>query len=232
MFLVSVARSSRYTRSGASSGILIATVTLPSLMLSRLIQVSRAVSDHEIGPEYWYVIMNLAWLFCYGLATVILMKHIVRTFPSSASIGNSTPPLLFSSTIDPEIAILLAELLLSELFSFYDYTIPGLVKLFSYPVLNTSGLNSLDSIRLLMFWNGSYKNWIYNTYSSGWLLAWLEMENGDAAATGVCGPAVEGGCTGRKRETKDFCGELAANFYWLPPIVNEFLVDLLIYEEE
>ncbi|KAK8957652.1 hypothetical protein KSP39_PZI000665 [Platanthera zijinensis] len=150
------------TRSGASSGILLATVTLPSLMLSRLIQVSRAVSDHEIGPEWfsyfslqfwaacsccfgvvsffyfilqyccnstsclhlprprasicslfcmvyvllcylssakksssdWYVIMNLAWLFCYGLATVILMKHIVRTFPSSASIGEA---LLVSS---------------------------------------------------------------------------------------------------------------------------------------
>ncbi|KAL0916848.1 hypothetical protein M5K25_014391 [Dendrobium thyrsiflorum] len=74
-------------RSGAASGILLATVTLPSLMLSRMIQMSRAISNHEVGPEYWYVVMNLSWLFCHGLTTMVLLKHILCTFPSSASIG-------------------------------------------------------------------------------------------------------------------------------------------------
>ncbi|XP_020599987.1 dolichol kinase EVAN isoform X1 [Phalaenopsis equestris] len=146
------------SRSGAASGILLATVTLPSFMLSRMIQISRAISNHEIGSEWlsyysfqfwaacsccfaivsvlyfilkyscvsinsfhlrrdqaskyslffmsvygllcylsfarksfsdWYAIMNLSWMFCYGLATMVLLKHILCTFPSSASIGES-----------------------------------------------------------------------------------------------------------------------------------------------
>ncbi|PSS14024.1 Dolichol kinase [Actinidia chinensis var. chinensis] len=44
------------TRPGASSGILLGAVTLPSLMISRLIQLSRALSLHEIGiQEFEYL---------------------------------------------------------------------------------------------------------------------------------------------------------------------------------
>ncbi|GFS30931.1 hypothetical protein Acr_00g0014850 [Actinidia rufa] len=39
------------TRPGASSGILLGAVTLPSLMISRLIQLSRVLSLHEIGIQ-------------------------------------------------------------------------------------------------------------------------------------------------------------------------------------
>ncbi|KAG5566656.1 hypothetical protein RHGRI_002272 [Rhododendron griersonianum] len=39
------------TRRGASSGILLGAVTLPCLMISRLIQLSRALSLHEIGVQ-------------------------------------------------------------------------------------------------------------------------------------------------------------------------------------
>ncbi|KAI3906889.1 hypothetical protein MKW98_004939, partial [Papaver atlanticum] len=37
--------------SGASSGILLGAVTLPSVVLSRLIQLSRAVESKDIGPQ-------------------------------------------------------------------------------------------------------------------------------------------------------------------------------------
>jgi dolichol kinase len=38
-------------RPGASSGILLGATTLPSVMLSRLIQISRILSIHENGDE-------------------------------------------------------------------------------------------------------------------------------------------------------------------------------------
>lgn len=38
-------------RPGASSGILLGAVTLPSVVLSRLIQLSRAVESKDIGPQ-------------------------------------------------------------------------------------------------------------------------------------------------------------------------------------
>lgn len=164
------------TRSGAASGILLAAVTLPSLMLSRMIQMSRAVSNHEVGPEWlsffslqfwaacsccfavvcffyfilqcncsstnlhlrrfqshiyslfcmvlygllcyqsfakmfssdWQALMNLMWLFCCGLATVILLKHSLYTFPSSASIGEA---LLVSNGIVLYLGDLFAKVL-------------------------------------------------------------------------------------------------------------------------
>ncbi|PKA65407.1 dolichol kinase [Apostasia shenzhenica] len=151
------------TRSGAASGILLASITLPSLMLSRMVQMSRSLPNIEIGPQGfthfslhfwaacsgcftvvcilqflvqywrrnmisfqllwsqafrfslvnlvvygiicslsfsrksssgWYVIMNLIWHFFNGLATIILLKHVLCTFPSCASIGEA---LLVSS---------------------------------------------------------------------------------------------------------------------------------------
>ncbi|KAG0453141.1 hypothetical protein HPP92_025496 [Vanilla planifolia] len=153
------------TRLGAASGILLATVTLPSLMFCRLIQMSREISNHETRPEWisyfslnfwaacsccfavlclfcfmmqqysqcisnslcwksrvhrytllcmvafgltcylsfarkssseWYIIMNLSWLFGYGLTTIICLKHVLSTFPHSASLGEA---LLISSGI-------------------------------------------------------------------------------------------------------------------------------------
>lgn len=40
-----------YFRSGASSGILLGAVTMPTVMMSNLIQLSRAVSLKEVGIE-------------------------------------------------------------------------------------------------------------------------------------------------------------------------------------
>ncbi|KAK9144401.1 hypothetical protein Sjap_004304 [Stephania japonica] len=58
------------TRPGASSGILLGAVTLPTVMLSRLIQQSRAVLSDDIGHQeveyltmqYWYVSVS-----CFGV---------------------------------------------------------------------------------------------------------------------------------------------------------------------
>ncbi|CAI0397956.1 unnamed protein product [Linum tenue] len=144
------------TRPGASSGILLGAVTLPALMLSKLIQLSRALSLDEIHlgevdylqMQYWaasiscfavliflsLVILaaqssrsascrvqcakfifgcivlvaalynisttvitltgmqtatNLLWVLFHGLATVKLMQHLLETFPSCASIGET-----------------------------------------------------------------------------------------------------------------------------------------------
>ncbi|RZC91069.1 hypothetical protein C5167_028899 [Papaver somniferum] len=55
---------------GASSGILLGAVTLPSVMLSRLIQLSRAVESKDIGPQGSHLPMKLFWVFCHGLAAV------------------------------------------------------------------------------------------------------------------------------------------------------------------
>ncbi|XP_073102813.1 dolichol kinase EVAN isoform X3 [Elaeis guineensis] len=82
------------TRPGASSGIQLGAVTLPTVMLSRLIQLSRALLRQDVGPEGWFVTKNLLWLLCHGLVTVFLIQYILRTFPSCASIGEA---LLVSS---------------------------------------------------------------------------------------------------------------------------------------
>ncbi|XP_020113330.1 dolichol kinase EVAN isoform X1 [Ananas comosus] len=149
------------TRPGASSGILLGAVTLPTVMLSRLIQLSRALPRHDngieelsyLGMQYWnvstscfavliflrfllqhsptnassfclrgcqalvyssvsavpylvtcYLAMksnenwilrnNMLCLLCYGIATVMFIQHILRTFPSCASFGEA---LLVSS---------------------------------------------------------------------------------------------------------------------------------------
>ncbi|ONK63743.1 uncharacterized protein A4U43_C07F18450 [Asparagus officinalis] len=145
-------------RPGASSGILLGAVTLPTVMLSRLIQMSRAISVNDIeleGSAYlstqywaasascfgvlifiyqtlqqsptatcrlnlwhsraskfsllyttayaltyylsfarksysgWCAAFDLLWLLIHGLVTVILIQHILQTFPSCASIGEA-----------------------------------------------------------------------------------------------------------------------------------------------
>ncbi|KAF3530263.1 hypothetical protein DY000_02039685 [Brassica cretica] len=143
-------------RRGASSGILLGAVTLPSVMLSKLVQLTRAISLHEaeqdelshVTMQYWAasasccailiylsVIMSQAkkteslssslwltrvsltgtvfygvacfvslsmishtglntslkmlWMLFHGLAAVKLIRHLLCTFPSCASIGEA-----------------------------------------------------------------------------------------------------------------------------------------------
>ncbi|XP_010520384.1 PREDICTED: dolichol kinase EVAN [Tarenaya hassleriana] len=144
------------SRRGATSGILLGAVTLPAVMISKLIQLTRALSMHEAEQEefehvtmqYWAtsasccailiflsVIMSkssrsqpssscvwvtrvslsatvlygascfislsmishtglntalkLLWMLFHGLAAVKLIQHLLRTFPSCASMGEA-----------------------------------------------------------------------------------------------------------------------------------------------
>ncbi|XP_059626842.1 dolichol kinase EVAN [Cornus florida] len=146
------------TRPGVPSGILLGSVTLPGLTISRLIQLSRALSLNEVGVEEleylrlqywatsaccfsvlvflgfvcrhtpndtrsvssasvwrvkfsliclacytsvcyvsfasnsrsdWYAALKLLWILCHGFAAVRLILHVLRTFPSCASIGEA-----------------------------------------------------------------------------------------------------------------------------------------------
>ncbi|KAM0996636.1 hypothetical protein ACFX13_006658 [Malus domestica] len=145
------------TRPGASSGILLGAVTLPAVFISKMIQLSRAVSLHQAAIEelesltmqYWAAsasclcvliflcitirrssentpppsrsiwhakfslscivlhtavccmtlgtlsltsfdtALKLLWMLCHGLAAVKLIQHVLRTFPSCASIGEA-----------------------------------------------------------------------------------------------------------------------------------------------
>ncbi|XP_057455741.1 dolichol kinase EVAN [Lotus japonicus] len=135
------------TRPAASSGILLGAVTLPSLILSKLVQSSRGFSLAQIQPQeiqyltlqYWatsasvftvllflafamrrghwgvrlslcfvffqgvfciaalattsqiglHPVLKLSWVFCHGFASVKLIQHFLRIFPSCASIGEA-----------------------------------------------------------------------------------------------------------------------------------------------
>nr|XP_028944414.1 LOW QUALITY PROTEIN: dolichol kinase EVAN [Malus domestica] len=138
------------TRPGASSGILLGAVTLPAVFISKMIQLTRAVSLHQAAIEelesltmqYWAAsasclcvlilcitirrssenmpppsrsiwhakfslscivlhtavccvtlgfdtALKLLWMLCHGLAAVNLIQHVLRTFPSCASIGEA-----------------------------------------------------------------------------------------------------------------------------------------------
>ncbi|KEH39386.1 putative dolichol kinase [Medicago truncatula] len=143
----SVSPFSLRTRPGASSGILLGAITLPSLILSKLIQSSRGFSLQQLQPQeieyltlqYWatsasvfsvllflaftikhshwgarlsfafvlsqavlcvvallttsqiglHPALKLSWVFFHGLASVKLIQHFMRTFPSCASIGEA-----------------------------------------------------------------------------------------------------------------------------------------------
>ncbi|KAJ0240229.1 hypothetical protein HA466_0228850 [Hirschfeldia incana] len=144
-------------RRGASSGILLGAVTLPSVMMSKLVQLTRAISLHQaeqdelahVTMQYWAasasccailiylsVVMSqgkkknesssssvwltrvsltgtvlygaacfvslsiishtglntslkMLWMLLHGLAAVKLIRHLLRTFPSCASIGEA-----------------------------------------------------------------------------------------------------------------------------------------------
>ncbi|GAV62623.1 hypothetical protein CFOL_v3_06146 [Cephalotus follicularis] len=146
------------TRQGASSGILLGAVTLPTVMLSKLLQFLRAFDLHQVeleelehmtmqywatsascfgvlifvcmvmrfAPNNWHplrsfsvwdgkfrfsciglygvmclvslatishtginTVLKLLWVLCHGLAAVNLIQHLLRTFPSCASIGEA-----------------------------------------------------------------------------------------------------------------------------------------------
>uniref|UniRef100_A0A1D1XFZ3 dolichol kinase n=1 Tax=Anthurium amnicola TaxID=1678845 RepID=A0A1D1XFZ3_9ARAE len=74
------------TRLGASSGILLGAITLPTVMLSRLIQLSRLLSIHDVGPEeiqhlsmqYWAVGVS-----CFSVL-VFLFLALRHSFNSSS----------------------------------------------------------------------------------------------------------------------------------------------------
>ncbi|WOK98358.1 dolichol kinase EVAN [Canna indica] len=74
------------TRPGASSGILLGTVTLPTVMFSRLIQLSRVLPDNDIAPEviaglnmqYWIVSAS-----CFGV--LILFSLALQDSPNNTS---------------------------------------------------------------------------------------------------------------------------------------------------
>ncbi|XP_058084202.1 dolichol kinase EVAN isoform X4 [Magnolia sinica] len=88
------------TRPGASSGILLGTVTLPTVMLSRLIQLSRALSEHAIEPEeleflnvqYWAVSAS-----CFGVLVLLyaVIWHSATSSSHSGSVQDSLCTLLY-----------------------------------------------------------------------------------------------------------------------------------------
>ncbi|KAL2454012.1 phosphatidate cytidylyltransferase family protein [Abeliophyllum distichum] len=74
------------TRRGASSGIMLGAVSLPGLMVSRLIQVSRLVSLHEAGVgelEYLNLQYWAASAICF--AVLLFVYFILRCYHNSAS---------------------------------------------------------------------------------------------------------------------------------------------------
>ncbi|XP_008789547.1 dolichol kinase EVAN-like [Phoenix dactylifera] len=88
------------TRPGASSGILLGAVTLPTVMLSRLIQLSRALLRQDAGPEelaymsmqYWTVSVS-----CFGV--LIFFFFILRRSPNNASSSSQASKYSFLHTV-------------------------------------------------------------------------------------------------------------------------------------
>ncbi|KAL6219873.1 hypothetical protein ACLB2K_007632 [Fragaria x ananassa] len=78
-----------HTRPGASSGILLGAVTLPTVMISKMIQLSRAFSLDQVAYQGSEAALKLSWMLCHGLAVVKLIQHVFRTFPSCASVGEA-----------------------------------------------------------------------------------------------------------------------------------------------
>ncbi|TVU33465.1 hypothetical protein EJB05_25285 [Eragrostis curvula] len=213
------------TRPGASSGILLGATTLPSVMLSRLIQLSRILSDPSRPEELaylemqywaasisclsvlafflwqmrrspsigiskylkygsWLVVLYLVtsflslvlktdeglmemtktlYLLCHGVAAVILIKHILETFPSCSSFGEA---LLVSSGLVLYFGDMLAHTLSKMEFSMSSESLihtPGtrsdmatitqgiLLGLFLLPLIYRSSLQVWDYCR--KHWN-------------------------------------------------------------------------------
>ncbi|KZV54771.1 dolichol kinase-like [Dorcoceras hygrometricum] len=65
------------TRPGASSGVLLGAVTLPGLMFSRLIQILRAVSHHDVGIEELEHLKLQFWAVSASCFTVLVFLCII-----------------------------------------------------------------------------------------------------------------------------------------------------------
>ncbi|KAG1359665.1 putative dolichol kinase EVAN [Cocos nucifera] len=143
---------------GASSGILLGTVTLPTVMLSRLIQLSRALLTQDAGPESWFITNNLLWLLCHGLATVFLIQHILHTFPSCASLGEA---LLVSSGL----VLYFGDMLGQTLSKINSFLLPSKLNFISYGTRSEiatviQGL-VLGLLILPVFYKSLLQIWIY-----------------------------------------------------------------------
>ncbi|CAK9158537.1 unnamed protein product [Ilex paraguariensis] len=65
------------SRPGASSGILLGAVTLPGLMVSRLIQLLRAVSLHEVGTKELEYLQLQYWATSASCFGVLVLLYII-----------------------------------------------------------------------------------------------------------------------------------------------------------
>ncbi|XP_011004786.1 PREDICTED: dolichol kinase isoform X1 [Populus euphratica] len=80
------------TRAGASSGLLLGAVTLPTFMLSKLIQQSRAFSLHQVHPgELNYLAMQYWAAFgsCFTVLTVLCLLTLDNTRSRSCQAWNA-----------------------------------------------------------------------------------------------------------------------------------------------
>ncbi|XP_065865921.1 dolichol kinase EVAN isoform X2 [Euphorbia lathyris] len=109
------------TRPGASSGILLGAVTLPTLMLSKLIQLSRAIPPYEIQYEVNYLAMQFwaTYASCFSVLVVLCLL---------------TCTSLYSSEISPQrhwgaMFCLSCTVLCSVLFFFSSIGLPATLKL-------------------------------------------------------------------------------------------------------
>ncbi|XP_031386614.1 dolichol kinase EVAN isoform X2 [Punica granatum] len=65
------------TRPGASSGMLLGAATLPTVLISKLIQMSRALSLKRIRPEEIDYIKMQYWAACVSCFSVLIFFHLV-----------------------------------------------------------------------------------------------------------------------------------------------------------
>ncbi|KAJ0963626.1 hypothetical protein J5N97_028748 [Dioscorea zingiberensis] len=66
------------TRPGASSGILLGAVTLPAVMLSRLVLLSRALSEHHVGAEDFVYTSLLYWAVAACSFGVLILCSVLH----------------------------------------------------------------------------------------------------------------------------------------------------------
>ncbi|XP_039118202.1 dolichol kinase EVAN-like isoform X1 [Dioscorea cayenensis subsp. rotundata] len=73
------------TRPGASSGMLLGSVTMPAAMLSRLILVSRAISQHHVGSEDFSYMGMLYWAVSACSFGVLILCSMLQNLPGDTS---------------------------------------------------------------------------------------------------------------------------------------------------
>ncbi|XP_010043798.2 dolichol kinase EVAN [Eucalyptus grandis] len=84
------------TRPGASSGILLAAVTLPTVLISKLIQLSRAVSPHQVSYEDFEYLKMLYWAASVSSFGVLVFLYSAlqhspdKAYPPSSNIQSTS----------------------------------------------------------------------------------------------------------------------------------------------